>query len=140
MEPSTFNVLFEYGSLGIFAGFLVWQHLAMQKRVDNLIEKFQEQLDKIQKNYQESEEKLRTKYDAVIATYQEEKTLLKADVLSKVDGLHSKMRDMKTVVDSNDLLVRDTLLMTQRSNEILRSMEEERRIKDMARKMSAEDK
>ena len=140
MEPSTFNVLFEYGSLGIFAGFLVWQHLAMQKRVDNLIEKFQEQLDKIQKNYQESEEKLRTKYDAVIATYQEEKTLLKADVLSKVDGLHGKMADMKTVVDSNDLLVRDTLLMTQRSNEILKSMEEERRIKDMARKMSAEDK
>lgn len=140
MEPSTFSILFEYGSLGIFAGFLVWQHLSMQKRIDSLIEKFQDQLDKIQKTSQENEEKLRTKYDAVIASYQEEKTVLKADVVSKMDSLQSKLNDIKVVVDSNDLLVRDALLVTQRSNEVLMRMEEEKRIKDMARKMHAEEK
>lgn len=135
-----FNTLFEYGSLGIFAGFLVWQHLSMQKRIDSLIEKFQDQLDKIQKASQENEEKLRTKYDAVIATYQEEKTVLKADVVSKMDSLQTKLSDIKVVVDSNDLLVRDALLVIQRSNEVLTRMEEEKRIKDMARKMHAEEK
>ena len=138
MEPSAFNVLFEYGSLGVFAVFLVWQHLAMQKRVDTLIDKFQDQLNKIQKNYQESEEKLRGKYDAVIASYQEEKTVLKADLVTKIDNIQDRLTDVKTVVDSNDILVRDTLLLTQRSNEILKAIEEEKRIKDMARKMNTE--
>lgn len=140
MESSIFNVLFEYGSLGIFAGFLVWQHLSMQKRIDSLIEKFQDQLDKIQKTSQENEEKLRTRYDAVITTYQEEKTILKADVVAKMETLQTKVNEIKVTVDSNDILVRDSLLVTQRSNEILKAMEDEKRIKDIARKMHSEEK
>lgn len=140
MESSIFNVLFEYGSLGIFAGFLVWQHLSMQKRIDSLIEKFQDQLDKIQKTSQENEEKLRTRYDAVITTYQEEKTILKADVVAKIETVQSKVNEIKVTVDSNDILVRDSLLVTQRSNEILKAMEDEKRLKDIARKMHSEEK
>lgn len=126
--------------MGIFAGFLVWQHLSMQKRIDSLIEKFQDQLDKIQKTSQENEEKLRTRYDAVITTYQEEKTILKADVVAKIETVQNKVNEIKIIVDSNDILVRDALLVTQRSNEILKAMEDEKRIKDIARKMHSEEK
>lgn len=126
--------------MGIFAGFLVWQHLSMQKRIDSLIEKFQDQLDKIQKTSQENEEKLRTRYDAVITTYQEEKTILKADVVAKIETVQSKVNEIKVTVDSNDILVRDSLLVTQRSNEILKAMEDEKRLKDIARKMHSEEK
>ena len=146
MEPTVFNVLFEYGSLGVFAVFLVWQYLTMQKRIDSLTEKFLAQLEALQKKYEENEEKLRVRYDAVIEKYQNEKTLLKGDVIAKVDSVGDKftaisvrMDEIKVVVDSNDILVRDCLLASQRAADILKEIKEEKRIKELARKVHEGD-
>ncbi len=47
MTESMIAELLDFGALGIFAGFLIWQYLGMQKRMDGMMNKFQEQLDKI---------------------------------------------------------------------------------------------
>ena len=39
------------GHLGLFAAFLVWQFIALQKRLDRLVESFQSQLKDINDNY-----------------------------------------------------------------------------------------
>ena len=118
----------------------------MQKKIDSLTEKFLSQLNALQKKYEENEEKLRVRYDAVIEKYQNEKTLLKGDVISKIDNVGEKfnaistrMDEIKVVVDSNDILVRDCLLASQRAADVLKGMQEEKRIKELARKVHESD-
>ena len=57
------------GHLGVFAAFLVYQFVAMQRRLDGLVASFQEQLDKIRSDYDERTEKMRERYDRVIDDY-----------------------------------------------------------------------
>ena len=76
MDPLT-QALTEFGPLGIFAGFLIWQHSQLQKRLDTWVGDFQKRLDDMQekaearvaeatKRADEQEEKLRDRYDQVI--------------------------------------------------------------------------
>ena len=76
MDPIT-QALTELGPLGIFAGFLVWQHRELQKRLDTWVGDFQQRLDDMQekaetrlvestKREDEPVEKLRDRYDQVI--------------------------------------------------------------------------
>ena len=76
--------LFDFGALGLFAGFLIYLYLGMQKRLDSLVEKFQEQLQDIQTRCDEQEEKLRDRYDAVIVKTEEEKSALRDKVVTSV--------------------------------------------------------
>ena len=83
MTDSLLSQLFDFGALGAFAAFLVWQHLGMQKRLDTLTEKFQEQMsnlvDKFQTQLKDIEarheariEIMRGRYDEVIDGYRQE--------------------------------------------------------------------
>ena len=83
MNDSIISQLFDFGALGAFAAFLVWQHLGMQKRLDTLTEKFQEQManlvDKFQAQLKEIEDRheerievMRSRYDGVIDAYRQE--------------------------------------------------------------------
>ena len=83
MSDSIISQLFDFGALGAFAAFLVWQHLGMQKRLDTLTEKFQEQManlvDKFQAQLKEIEDRheerievMRARYDGVIDGYRQE--------------------------------------------------------------------
>lgn len=83
MSDSIISQLFDFGALGAFAAFLVWQHLGMQKRLDTLTEKFQEQMtnlvDKFQSQLKEIEDRheerievMRSRYDGVIDGYRQE--------------------------------------------------------------------
>ena len=64
--------LFDFGALGIFAAFLVWQYMGMQKRLDGLVARFTEQLDKINADYDERIEGMRVRYDLVINQLRDE--------------------------------------------------------------------
>ena len=59
MTDSMISQLLDFGALGIFAGFLIWQHLGMQKRLDKLIESFASQIKDIDGGYDERIEKMR---------------------------------------------------------------------------------
>ena len=54
------------GHLGLFAAFLVWQFIALQKRLDRLVESFQSQLKDINDNYDSRLIAMRERYDTVI--------------------------------------------------------------------------
>ena len=58
--------LLDDGHLGVFAAFLIYQFVSMQKRLDALVEGFQKQLKEINDEYDVRIEKMRERYDAVI--------------------------------------------------------------------------
>jgi DNA anti-recombination protein RmuC len=66
MSDALLTQLFDFGALGIFASFLIWQYVGMQKRLDAMVTRFQEQLDKINADYDERIEGMRIRYDTVI--------------------------------------------------------------------------
>ena len=66
MPDNLLSQLFDFGALGVFAGFLIWQHLGMQKRLDTMVEKFQNQLREIERSHEERVEIMRERYDVVI--------------------------------------------------------------------------
>ena len=85
MTESIINQLIQGGAMGLFAAFLVWQHLGMQKRMDGLVGRFQEQLDKINADYDHRIEGMRERYDVVIEQYRQEAKDIQQTVSEKVD-------------------------------------------------------
>ena len=86
------------GHLGIFAAFLVFQFITMQKRLDKLVEGFQEQIDEIRKDYDNRTEKMRERYDRVIQEYRDNndsqskefliaRTKVYNDIVSRLDRI-----------------------------------------------------
>ena len=67
MTDELIRQLIDFGGLGGFAGFLVWQFVQMQKRLDSLVERFQEQVDTIGDDFDKRVEGMRERYDIVIA-------------------------------------------------------------------------
>ena len=64
--------LVDAGGIGLLAGFLIWQHIGMQKRLDALVLSFQEQVDKMNDSYDDRIEKMRERYDVVIESIRQE--------------------------------------------------------------------
>ena len=140
------SALLEYGSMGIFAAFLVWQHLSMQKRLDTLVKGFQDQLDTIKAKYDEKESSLRDRYENVISGLQDEKSSFRVDVkgsidasIRKVEYIDKKMEELKVQVESMTVMIRDSNNHTVKTFEILKKMQEEQKLREMARKMQGED-
>ena len=72
MTEGLIEQLIQGGSMGLFAAFLVWQHLGMQRRLDGLVDAFQTQIASINTNYDERIERIRERYDVVINTMRTE--------------------------------------------------------------------
>tara|TARA_R100001463_G_scaffold20237_2_gene49353 strand:- start:676 stop:1017 length:342 start_codon:yes stop_codon:yes gene_type:complete len=79
MTDSLISQLFDFGALGIFAGFLIWQHLGMQKRLDRLmlefqaeVRRFQTELKNIEDNFDERVATIRDRYEVVLSKYRQE--------------------------------------------------------------------
>ncbi len=92
------------GHLGIFAAFLVFQFVAMQKRLDKLVNGFQEQIDDIRKDYDQRTDKMRERYDKVIEEYRDRedtqskefliaRTKVHNDIVNKLDRLIQRQRN-----------------------------------------------
>jgi len=86
------------GHLGVFAAFLIYQFFTMQKRLDKLVEGFQDQLGEIRKDYDDRTEKMRERYDRVIQEYRDTndnqskdfliaRTKVHNDIVSRLDRL-----------------------------------------------------
>tara|TARA_B100000424_G_scaffold41852_1_gene28346 strand:- start:258 stop:719 length:462 start_codon:yes stop_codon:yes gene_type:complete len=148
MESDVVMVFLEYGALGLFAGFLVWQHLSMQKRLDKLVDKFQLQLNSIQEKYEVNEDKLRDRYDSVIRQLQDDKTTFRVNVAEQIVQVMRNIDSLKAHVDAlpfdNMQLQIEAISLNQRNSHTLlekgidhiNKLEEEQKIKEMARKLS----
>jgi len=91
MEDAIINTVLDYGALGIFAGFMVWQHITMQKRQREDQAASSERVDKLQNRFEEREEALRERYDNVVREYQERNEDVRESVLNRLSELHSMM-------------------------------------------------
>ena len=80
-----FDVLLNHGSLGIFAAFLVWLYMNMQKRMDELVDKFQGQLEEIRKDQKADQEALRVRYDDVIGKYDSERKQMRLQIKERIE-------------------------------------------------------
>ena len=67
MTDQLISQLVDFGALGLFSGFLVYQFIQMQKRLDSLVEGFQEQVNAIGDDFDNRVEAMRARYDVVIA-------------------------------------------------------------------------
>lgn len=95
---SLVDQLLQAGTMGLFAAFLVWQHLGMQKRFDALTADFQATLKEINDDYDQRIEKMRERYDVVIREAKTEtndqarefmaaRIKVQTDIVSKLDKL-----------------------------------------------------
>ena len=89
------------GPLGVFAAFLLYQFVMMQKRLDKLVEGFQEQVEQMRGEYNERTERMRERYDNVIKEYRDRedsqskdflitRTKVHNDIVSKLDRILDK--------------------------------------------------
>ena len=83
--------LTDFGALGLFAAFLLYQHFMMQKKVDTLIAQFQTQIDDIRDHCIQQEDKLRDRYDAVVAKYDAETQALREGLLKTIEEVARKL-------------------------------------------------
>jgi len=61
------------GHLGLFAAFLVWQHIKNEKRNDYLVKSFQAQLKEITDDYDRRIVAMRERYDVVLREARQER-------------------------------------------------------------------
>jgi hypothetical protein len=91
--------LVDAGGIGLLAGFLIWQHIGMQKRLDGLVASFQEQVAKINTSYDERIELMRSRYDAVIES-------IRTDCKEDVDR----------ITDQRDSIQAELAILVQETN------------------------
>ena len=87
------------GHLGVFAAFLIYQVVTMQKRLDALVEGFQKQLKEINDEYDGRIEKMRERYDAVIKEARAETAAQAKDFLN----VRNKIQEQ--IVSKLDVLI-----------------------------------
>ena len=102
------EMLIEYGSLGIFLAFMVWQYTAMQKRLDSMVDKFQDQIDKMRGENLNQVEELRARYDTVIDKYNRERSELRAQLLQEIGEMNRKS-DLIALTQENTLTLIEDL-------------------------------
>jgi len=144
MEGGITEILLEYGSLGLFAAFLVWQHLSMQKRFDALVDKFQTQLEKLRGEQKDDIEEMRERYDKVIASYNDERTAIRVNLAEKISQVESQINKIpfdaiQIQIESVSLAQRNSHLLIEKGMESIKKMEEEAKLRDMARKLTKAD-
>ena len=124
--------------MGIFAGFLIWQHQGMQKRLDKIQEDFKQMIDSIQQRSEEKEEGLRSRYDNVISEYREERTVVRSNVTSKITEVLRHIKALEDATDDNSGKLTGIASKTEKVLEIFQDMQNEAKIKEAARAASLE--
>jgi uncharacterized coiled-coil DUF342 family protein len=80
------EVLTQYGSLGVCAGFFAWLHVKMQHRLDEMVDKFQGQIENMEQRGDDRIDELRDRYDKIIDRYNSERDTL-------LQGITNQMKD-----------------------------------------------
>ena len=148
-----FDILLNHGSLGIFAAFLIWLYTNMQKRMDELVDKFQGQLEEIRKDQKSDQEALRIRYDDVIGKYDSERKQMRAQIkdrIEKVGALSQKIDQRTSNIlvrqenghDSIDSLDKKIEIMADHikiMTDLLKQMEQEQRVRNLVKMAHGEN-
>ena len=91
MTDQIISQVLDFGALGSFAAFLVWQHVNMQKKFEKLVVSFQTQLKEIDTGYERRIEIMRERYDKVISDIRQECRSKEDALLSQVQSLQGQL-------------------------------------------------
>ncbi len=141
------ELLLNHGSLGIFAAFLVWLYMNMQKRMDELVDKFQGQLEEIRKDQKADQEMLRVRYDDVIGKYDSERKQMRVQIKDRIEKVgvllqsinqktsnflvrHDATADDVDFIKNQITQLNDTI---KGMNDLLKSMDQEQRVRNLVK-------
>lgn len=141
------EMLLNHGSLGIFAAFLVWLYMNMQKRMDELVDKFQGQLEEIRKDQKADQEALRVRYDDVIGKYDSERKQMRLQIKDRIEKVGSLLQNINqktsnflvrhdTTADDVDFVKRHVLEIGEQvkaMDMLLKSMDQEQRVRNLVK-------
>ena len=142
-----FDILLNHGSLGIFAAFLVWLYMNMQKRMDELVDKFQGQLEEIRKDQKADQEALRVRYDDVIGKYDSERKQMRLQIKERIEKVGVLLQNVNQ--KTSNFLVRhdasaDDIDFVKRQvaeigeqvksmNDLVKAMDQEQRVRNLVK-------
>ena len=132
-----YSYFLEWGSMGVFAGYLVWNTSKQQKAEAERVDSFQAQLDRyleeykteireIRKESKEETERIRTKYEEVLGTYQDERTQVRENISSRVRDVSQKITSLEAELGGIHIDVENVL-------SIIRDMSQEQKLKNLAK-------
>jgi uncharacterized iron-regulated protein len=90
VESTLISSLLDFGALGLFAGFLAWQYTKQQRRLEMVIEKFQETVKTQEVAHNAAEDVIRQRYDQIIARHEAQRNAIYEDVVKKLDD-HTRL-------------------------------------------------
>jgi len=142
-----FDILLNHGSLGIFAAFLIWLYTNMQKRMDELVDKFQGQLEEIRKDQKVDQEALRVRYDDVIGKYDADRKQVRLQIKEKIEKVGVLLQNVNQ--KTSNFLVRhdasaDDIDFVKRQvteigeqvksmNDLVKAMDQEQRVRNLVK-------
>ena len=140
---SIYTYLLEFGSMGIFAAFLVWQHLSMQKRFDRLVDKFQEQLEKIRIESKVEVADIRGRYEVILQNYNEERAEIRVSLSGEMKECSQKIETFGIILGGYEGAL-EAIQDTQRENRqtietslaIIQEMKQEAKMIALAKEMA----
>jgi len=136
MTDSFISQLLDFGALGIFAGFLIWQHMKMQGRLDKLIEGFQSQLKEIEGGHEGRIEKMRLRYDSVIEAYRKEAKECHDMMADCKHAIATQMQESNTKLEQ---VAEDVRTGLSEMRDHYRDMEIAKEAKKLAKEAAKED-
>ena len=96
------NALLDFGALGLFCAFLVYQHITMQKRLERISQDFLASLEKVEAAHAAAEEQIRERYDKILQRYEETRESVFEKVVNTLETnreilvtLTGKIEDMR---------------------------------------------
>ena len=104
--------MLEYGAMGLFALFLVWQHFAMQKRLDQMTREAKDERDAMRSEQKQELSATRDFYERKF----NDLTLAFNNSLQEIDK------------DTDEIL------------DILKEQQQEKKLKEIAKRMAVEEK
>ena len=100
MPTELFQILTESGPLAMMAGYLAWRDWKHSQRHDAMVQRFQEQIDKLEEKRNLEEEQIRDRYDAVVSKYDEERKTLLEGIGAKIETGLGEMRAHYARIDA----------------------------------------
>jgi phosphoenolpyruvate carboxylase len=96
------NALLDFGALGLFCAFLVYQHITMQKRLERISQDFLSSLEKVEASHAAAEDQIRERYDKILKRYEENRETVFEKLVKTLEtnreilvALSGKIEDMR---------------------------------------------
>ena len=96
------NALFDFGALGVFCAFLIYQHQKMGARLDRLNAEWTQSLENTEKSHAAAERHIRDRYDSILLRYEAARETIFKDIVqtlgenrAQLRSIHAKIEDIR---------------------------------------------